>query len=239
MRGRFWTILLDIRLTLGPFSGGLFCPFHALLSQLLLDGVRCSCLCSPFLGESRVWVKLGILDSKRLVLKKLVFNSWSLVKNLLIRKSGINFSPDRPSSPSGQGTCPAARQATAHSPPSARRWWAGGWVGLHCIAENKKLFRVDLDFWNTYWNPLIPDDFINCVSLFRICFQATLDKVLSIRGHVGPLWFRKLILPWSYPLLHARRDWQTMVWVERRKSAQSEMKKHLFNLRRTIYSIHI
>ena len=70
MRGRFWTILLDIRLTLGPFSGGLFSPFHALLSQLLLDGGRSSCLCSPFLSKSRVWVKFGILDGERLVLKK-------------------------------------------------------------------------------------------------------------------------------------------------------------------------
>ena len=146
MRGRFWTILLDIRLTLGPFSGGLFCPFHALLSQLLLDCVRCSFLCSPFLGESRVWVKLGILDSKRLVLKKLVFNSWSLVKNLWIRKSWINFSPDRPSSPWGQGTCPAARRATDHSPPSARRWWAEGWEGLHCIAEKKNCSEMILIF---------------------------------------------------------------------------------------------
>jgi len=114
MRGRFWTVLLDIRLTLGPFSGGLFSPLHALLSQLLLDSGRCSCLCSPFLGKSRVGVKLGILDGERLVLV-------------------------HPHLPEGKGHAllhvrPLLILLLQHV--ASEQWGGGGWGGLRCIVKS-------------------------------------------------------------------------------------------------------
>ena len=45
--------------------------------------------------------------------------------------------PGPPSSLWGLGSSPAARQATAHSPPSARRWSGGVWGARCCIAEKR------------------------------------------------------------------------------------------------------
>jgi len=68
MRGRLWTVLLGVRLTLSPLSGGLLCPLHALLCQLLLDCWGSPSLCPSLFSKGRVRVKLRILDCKRLVL---------------------------------------------------------------------------------------------------------------------------------------------------------------------------
>jgi hypothetical protein len=74
-----------------------------------------------------------------------------------------------------------------------------------------------------YLNPFTPYNLVNGQSFLWICFQASLDEVLTVRGDVGPLRFRELILARSDSFLHAGGDGLAMVGVEWGKTTNSEI----------------
>ena len=124
-------------------------------------------------------------------------------------------------------TFPAEHQATAHSPPWEHHWSTVEWEELHCIAEIV-FYTIIIKYFlsSSYRDPLVPDHLINGESFFRISLQTSLDQLLGVVTHIGPLRVGELILTRSYPPLHARGDGETMVGVEWRKPAQQDIHDH-------------
>ena len=72
-------------------------------------------------------------------------------------------------------------------------------------------------------DPLGSDHVVDGEALLRVRLQHPADQILGLFGHLGPLGLGEFILTRPYSLLHARRDGQTVVTVEGRKSAQQNV----------------
>ena len=72
-------------------------------------------------------------------------------------------------------------------------WKEVDWL-IDCAHYSLNIFNYLRNFF--YRNPFIPDNFINGQPLFGICFETSLDELLSVLGNVCPLRLWKLVLPW-------------------------------------------